>query len=663
MDNFEKRYILLYIDRLINYIDFRNYNFEEFFYGFTDAFNVNRNVFKFDSDNSLLVETPQQRTELKKTLKEIVSKLKQKIKPVRTKFEQKFLLFKDIYKLNDNEYQCFIYLVLQEVNSVFSYFDTMIMGNGFYIFSKNYLKIRNGEREEILNNLYLSRLTTSKSGNPSVNSDIIKIFENSSIDTNNKVTSALLGNPEKTDLTLKDFNYLEKENNKVIKILKSAIENNVKGINILLYGSVGQGKTEISKVLSRSAGLKLYSVKTEKDNRELKREERLTDLNAKLQILNRTGKSVVLFDEAEDVLNRGWGENGTASKGYLNRLLENVAVPVLWTTNDIYSVDSAFLRRMTYAIEFNELSEETRLNIWNKSIKKNGLKVSKEKIEELNKSYNVSPSIISNAVSTTKMIGGNENDFEDLIESVAKVVHKKSEVKEEKKEENTLGDYDISLVNADMDIADLTEKIKQSGKINFSLCLYGISGSGKSRYALHLAEQLGIKATVKKASDLISCYVGDTEKNISETFRECEKENSMLILDECDSFLQDRTNAIRSWEISQVNELLVNMENTQIPFVATTNLMDTIDQASLRRFTFKVSFSYMNKEQAKQAFKHFFNLKSDFYIKGLCCGDFATVKKKTEFLNIVDSPTIIKMLREEVELKNLPELKKNNVGF
>ena len=663
MDNFEKRYILLYIDRLINYIDFRNYNFEEFFYGFTDAFNVNRNVFKFDSDNSLLVETPQQRTELKKTLKEIVSKLKQKIKPVRTKFEQKFLLFKDIYKLNDNEYQCFIYLVLQEVNSVFSYLDTMIMGNGFYIFSKNYLKIRNGEREEILNNLYLSRLITSKTANPSVNSDIVKIFENSSIDTNNKVTSALLGTPEKTELTLKDFNYLEKENDKVIKILKSAIENNVKGVNILLYGSVGQGKTEISKVLSRSAGLKLYSVKTEKDNKELKREERLTDLNAKLQILNRTGKSVVLFDEAEDVLNRGWGENGTASKGYLNRLLENVAVPVLWTTNDIYSVDSAFLRRMTYAIEFNELSEETRLNIWNKSIKKNGLKVSKEKIEELNKSYNVSPSIISNAVSTTKMIGGNENDFEDLIESVAKVVHKKSEVKEEKKEENTLGDYDISLVNVDMDIADLTEKIKQSGKMNFSLCLYGISGSGKSRYALHLAEQLGIKATVKKASDLISCYVGDTEKNISETFRECEKENSMLILDECDSFLQDRTNAIRSWEISQVNELLVNMENTQIPFVATTNLMDTIDQASLRRFTFKVSFSYMNKEQAKQAFKHFFNLKSDFYIKGLCCGDFATVKKKTEFLNIVDSPTIIKMLREEVELKNLPELKKNNVGF
>ena len=261
------------------------------------------------------------------------------------------------------------------------------------------------------------------------------------------------------------------------------------------------------------------------------------------------------------------------------------------------------------------------------------------------------------------MIGGDENDFEDLIESVAKVVQKKSNVKEENKEENTLGSYDISLINADMDMADLTNKIKQSGKMNFSLCLYGISGSGKSRYALHLAEQLGIKATIKKASDLISCYVGETEKNISEAFKECAKENSMLIIDEADSFLQDRTNAIRSWEISQVNELLVNLENTKIPFVATTNLMDTLDQASLRRFTFKVSFSYMSKEQAKQAFKHFFNLESDFYIKGLCCGDFATVQKKTDFLNIKDISTVTKMLQEEVNLKNLPELKKNTIGF
>ena len=71
----------------------------------------------------------------------------------------------------------------------------------------------------------------------------------------------------------------------------------------------------------------------------------------------------------------------------------------------------------------------------------------------------------------------------------------------------------------------------------------------------------------------------------------------------------------------------------------------------------------MSKQQTKQAFKHFYNLESDFYIKGLCCGDFSTVKKKTDFLNIKDIPTITKMLQEEVNIKNLPELKKNTIGF
>ena len=81
----------------------------------------------------------------------------------------------------------------------------------------------------------------------------------------------------------------------------------------------------------------------------------------------------MLFDEAEDVMNRGFSESGSASKGYLNRILENNSVPVIWTTNNIYDVDPAFLRRMTYAIEFEKLSEENRLEIWKKVLKKKSM--------------------------------------------------------------------------------------------------------------------------------------------------------------------------------------------------------------------------------------------------------------------------------------------------
>ena len=75
----------------------------------------------------------------------------------------------------------------------------------------------------------------------------------------------------------------------------------------------------------------------------------------------------------------------------MNKIIETTPVPVIWTTNNIYDVDPAFLRRMTYCIEFEKLSEDSRLNIWNRVLKKNELTVSKEKVEELNKNYDSTP--------------------------------------------------------------------------------------------------------------------------------------------------------------------------------------------------------------------------------------------------------------------------------
>jgi transitional endoplasmic reticulum ATPase len=78
----------------------------------------------------------------------------------------------------------------------------------------------------------------------------------------------------------------------------------------------------------------------------------------------------------------------------------------------------------------------------------------------------------------------------------------------------------------------------------------------------------------------------------------------MLIIDEADSLLSDRREAVRSWEVTQVNEMLTWMENHPLPFVCTTNLMDRLDQASLRRFTLKLRFEPLTPAQAALAFEH-----------------------------------------------------------
>ena len=487
------------------------------------------------------------------------------------------------------------------------------------------------------------------------------MFLNSEIKTQTQIKNILLGKNQKSELCGRDFEHLTKERDVTLNILNSAIKKHAKGINILLYGSVGTGKTQFAKLIANKAKCDMYSVSAEFMDKEATRKDRLSDLSSKQTILSKSTNSCLLFDEAEDVMNRGFTEFGSASKAYLNTLIEETPIPIFWTTNNIYDVDPAFLRRMTYTIEFEKLTDNIRLNIWKRVIRKNKLKIDNKKLVELNQNYEISPSLITNAVQTTKLINGNQDDFEVFVENVAKVVTKKKNVK--KKKEFEMKGYNDNLVNTDLDIKDLTAKIKSCGKLNFSLCLYGESGTGKSLYARYLAKELGIEVILKRASDLISKYVGETEQNIADAFAEAKSKKAMLIFDEADSFLQNRSNAVRTWEISQVNEMLTWMESHEYPFVCTTNLLDTLDEASLRRFTFKIKFDFMKKEQVNTAFEHFFGIKNaDINIKGLTAGDFATVKKKADFLCITNLSELSKMLEDEVKVKKSKELQ-NSVGF
>lgn len=663
MNNFEKRLFLNYMCRLINEIDIKCYSFGEVFDFFLEEFNVSKKIFRTDEYGELVLEGIRNRQAFIKTFKETINKLQDKIPVRNTTLEKQLLLLKNIYKLEDDEYGIVTFCIIQEMNNVFKNLFDCINHDKLSKFAQTVLGIRYNRRSRITESLYLKNLTDARRGSIEINPEILKIFDNPDCTSADQIIRMLLGKSEKASLKLSDYKHIENERIKAVNILKSAAEQKRKGVNILLYGTVGAGKTEFAKLIANTAKIPIYAVKTEKENfKEADREYRLVDLYSKQDILSRSDKACILFDEAEDVMNRGFSTFGSASKGYLNKLLEETAVPVIWTTNNIYDVDPAFLRRMTYAIEFEKLSEEIRLNIWNKILKKNKFKVKQSKIKELNKAYDVSPSIISNAVQTAKMTGGDENDFEGYIENITKVVYKSKNVKNTKKEFD-VKKYNPNLVNADLDINNLTDKIKTCGKLNFSICMYGEPGTGKSEYSRYLADKLGIEVIQKRASDLMSMYVGQTEKNIAAAFNEAKEKKAMLIFDEADSFLQNRNGANHSWEVSQVNEMLTWMEAAEYPFICTTNLLDTLDEASLRRFTFKIKFDFMNNNQVNEAMKHFFNIdNADFNIKGLTTGDFASVKKKADFLTITDKYELEKMLKDEVKLKKSKELK-NAVGF
>lgn len=233
------------------------------------------------------------------------------------------------------------------------------------------------------------------------------------------------------------------------------------------------------------------------------------------------------------------------------------------------------------------------------------------------------------------------------------------------KKETSNSDFSLDLVNCSRDIKFLTNKIITNKNLNFSMCIYGDPGTGKSAYARYLADKLGINVVCRTAADILDQYVGNSEKQIAEAFEEAEEKKAMLIIDEVDSFLRSRGLAQRNWEVTIVNQMLTCMEKFNYPFICTTNFIDSLDQASLRRFTFKFKFGFLMPDQIEDAFNYVFKTKPSEEIlkmKGLTVSDFVNIKKECDILGITDMNEIAKMLDETISLKESEDLS-TNIGF
>lgn len=203
------------------------------------------------------------------------------------------------------------------------------------------------------------------------------------------------------------------------------------------------------------------------------------------------------------------------------------------------------------------------------------------------------------------------------------------------------------------------------------LCLYGPPGTGKSAYAAWLAAEINRPLVRKTVAEITSCYVGETEKLIAEAFAQAKRDNAVLLLDEADSFLRDRTLSQRSWETTQVNEMLAQMESYSGYFIATTNLLRDLDAASLRRFDLKAKFDFLKPEQsvilAEQQLRAM-GLDLDdasrrrlLQWQTLTPGDFAAVERQSRFRPLNCAAAFVDRLGEEIKVKGLPSARK--IGF
>jgi len=142
-----------------------------------------------------------------------------------------------------------------------------------------------------------------------------------------------------------------------------------------------------------------------------------------------------------------------------------------------------------------------------------------------------------------------------------------------------------------------------------------------------------------------------------QAFAEAREEGAVLLFDEADSLLLDRGDAQRSWEITQVNELLTWMDAHPLPFIAATNFARRLDPAALRRFVFKIELKALSADAAARAWRRFFEIGPPpalAGIGGLTPGDFAVVKRQLRYREAPAAGEILALLEAEARAKPEP---------
>ncbi|MYH45563.1 MAG: ATP-binding protein [Gammaproteobacteria bacterium] len=474
-----------------------------------------------------------------------------------------------------------------------------------------------------------------------------------------------------SELEWSDFDHIAKHRDHIETLLKGALESRAKGVNILLYGTPGTGKTEFCKVLAERLGVTLYAAgEADDDGFEPSRKDRQQELIVAQRLLANDSNSLLLFDEMEDLLGDtldlaaifgpkiGTGHRQGESKVFMHRLLEETPVPILWTMNDALSVSPTILRRMMFALELRKPDASIRERVWVRQLERNNIAAAPNEVRELAREFDATPALAAGATAAARIGDGSLDTVRFGVRSLSKLLGSN------KPPQQAPAEFELDLIRADTDPELLAGRIVSTARRDFSLCLQGPPGTGKSAFARYLAERLGLEVIHKRASDLKSMWVGQTERLIAGAFAEARDAEAFLIFDEADSLLSDRRRAERSWEVSQVNEMLTWMESHPLPFACTTNFVDRLDEATLRRFTFKIGLDYLTAEQARFAFGKFFALEPPTglnLISGLTPGDFAVVRKKADVLGCLGEPdTLAAMLRAECDAKpNRPK----SIGF
>lgn len=446
-----------------------------------------------------------------------------------------------------------------------------------------------------------------KCHNPQVRSTLTQSF-----DTAQAFFASFLSPASSSLVKLTDVQHLGRFTEMAVPSLRNACFQDAHGLNILLYGPPGTGKTEYAKLLAGEAGLQLFEVACDDGfGGGMGAPDRLGNLVLALQSLKGRRDAMVMLDEAEDIfpdsggsaLHRIFGlPHGSGkkdqSKAWMNRLLETMAVPVIWTTNSIRAIDPATLRRFSLVLKMDEPPRSVKRRLAQQYL--GGLNLPAAQLDAIATLPQLTPGHLEITARTVNLAApASPEQASIFVDQQLTNSRRALGLPTPVKRRDTAIIYDTRFVNIRGSHSVDTLPTALSRHSRAALCFYGVPGTGKTEFGYHIARHLDRELIVRSGSDLLSPWVGQTEQLIAQMFEEASDraEEVVLLLDEADTLLADRAHAGPSWEVSQTNEFLAQMESFPGIFICTTNMLDRLDGAVLRRFQFRLEFEALRADQ------------------------------------------------------------------